>query len=40
MNHLNVTKLNVTKSISVQDTDNPIVNHRKYLNGTMGRWDA
>ena len=35
MNHLNVTK-----SISVQDTDNPIVNHWNYLNGTMGRWDA
>ena len=21
-------------------TDNPIVNHWNYLNGTMGRWDA
>ena len=39
MNHLNVTKSNVTKSISVQG-HNPNVNHRKYLNGTMGRWDA
>ena len=38
MNRLNVTKSNVTKSISVQH--NPNVNHRKYLNGTMGRWDA
>ena len=39
MNHLNVTKSNVTKSY-FRSKEQSHVNNRNHLNGTMGRWDA